>query len=158
MIFKNTTRPDEAWQFLKWWLSTETQVKYAYLMQGTYGAEYRWNTANLDAFSQMSYTEEDKKVIMDSWKEQCEITYHPANYMIERQTSDIWNSVVVDFENMVEEIDRATIVTNRELIRKLAEFGFCDEEGNMIKNYSMYAYSDLQKKLAEIQAKEGAAK
>ncbi len=158
MIFKNTTRPDEAWQFLKWWLSTETQVKYAYLMQGTYGAEYRWNTANLDAFSQMSYTEEDKKVIMDSWKEQCEITYHPANYMIERQTSDIWNSVVVDFENMVEEIDRATIVTNRELIRKLAEFGFCDEDGNMIKNYSMYAYSDLQKKLAEIQAKEGAAK
>lgn len=157
MIFKNTTRSEEAWQFLKWWLSTDTQVKYGYMMQGTYGTEYRWNTANLDAFAQMSYSEEDKKIIMEQWQQQCEITYHPANYMIERQTSDVWNGVVVDYESLVEELDRASIATNRELIRKLNEFGFCDADGNMIKNYSMYAYSDLKEKLAEIQAKEGSS-
>lgn len=154
MIFNNTTRSDEAWRFLKWWLSTDTQVKYAYMMQGTYGTEYRWNTGNLTAFSQMSYSQEDKETILKQWEQQKEITYHPANYMIERQTSDVWNGVVVDQESLVEEIDRATLVTNRELIRKLEEFGFCDKDGKMIRNYSMDAYADLQKKLAEVKAKE----
>ena len=120
----------------------------------TYGTEYRWNTGNLTAFAQMSYSEEDKQTILKQWEQQKEITYHPANYMIERQTSDVWNGVVVDQESLVEEIDRATLVTNRELIRKLEEFGFCDKDGKMIKNYSMDAYADLQKKLAEVKAKE----
>ena len=154
MIFGNTTRSDEAWQFLKWWLSEETQVEYAYMMQGTYGTEYRWNTGNLKAFEQMSYSREDKEVIMNQWKHQKEITYHPANYMIERQTSDVWNGVVVDHENMVEKIDRATLITNRELIRKLAEFDFCDEDGNMYKSYSMKARDDLERMLKEAQAKQ----
>lgn len=158
MIFDNTTRPDEAWNFLKWWLSTDTQVQYAYMMQGTYGTEYRWNTGNLEAFEQMSYSQEDKKIIMDQWQEQREITYHPANYMIERQTSDVWNKVVVEHDSMVENIDRATLVTNRELLRKLEEFGFCDADGNMIKNYSMNAYADLQAKLKEIEGKGGDSK
>ncbi len=155
MIFDNTTRDEQAWSFLKWWLSTDTQVNYAYMMQGTYGTEYRWNTGNLDAFSQMSYSQEDKATILEQWKQQKEITYHPANYMIERQASDVWNGVVVDQESLVEEIDRATLITNRELIRKLEEFGFCDEKGNMIKNYSMKAIDDLQELLEEAKAKEG---
>ena len=158
MIFNNTTRPDEAWQFLKWWLSTDTQVQYAYMMQGTYGTEYRWNTGNLEAFEQMSYSQEDKKIIMEQWEQQREITYHPANYMIERQTSDVWNKVVVEHQSMVENIDRATLVTNRELLRKLEEFGFCDSEGNMLKNYSMNAYADLQARLKELEGKEGGSK
>ncbi len=155
MIFGNTTRPDQAWDFLKWWLSTDTQVQYAYAMQGTYGTEYRWNTANLSAFAQMSYSREDKETILSQWKHQKEITNHPANYMIERQTSDVWNSVVVDHGSLVEAIDRATLVTNREIIRKLKEFGFCDDEGNLVKNYSMKAMDDLQKILKETQTKEG---
>lgn len=156
MVFDNTTRPDEAWQFLKWWLNTDTQVKYSYMMQSTYGTEYRWNTGNLTAFSQLSYSEEDKAIIMEQWEHQKEITYHPANYMIERQTSDIWNSVVVDYENLVENIDRATLITNRELLRKLEEFGFCDEDGNMLEGmqYSMNGYDDLVKAL-EKSKKEG---
>ncbi len=155
MVFDNTTRADQAWHFLKWWLGTDTQVKYSYMMQSTYGTEYRWNTGNLTAFSQLSYSEEDKAIIMEQWKHQKEITYHPANYMIERQTSDVWNSVVVDHENLVEKIDRATLITNRELIRKLEEFGFCDENGNMVKVYSMKGYEDLMKAL-ENAKKEGA--
>ncbi len=156
MIFGNTQRADQAWHFLKWWLSEETQVKYAYTMQGTYGTEYRWNTANLKAFSQMSYSNEDKAIILEQWGHQKEITYHPANYMIERQVSDVWNGVVVDHESLVEEIDRATLVTNRELIRKLNEFGFCDENGTPIegKQYAMRGMETLEAELAKAKARD----
>lgn len=150
MILENTKKSEEAWRFLKWWLSTDVQVRYAYLLQSRYGSEYRWNSANLDAFSQMSYAAEDREIILSQWKDQRETVNHPANYMIERESSDIWNGVVVDNEALIEEIDRATALTNREIQRKLTEFGFCDKDGNVIKEYSMTAYQTLVDKLNEI--------
>ena len=149
MILENTKKSDEAWKFLKWWLSTDIQARYAYLLQSRYGSEYRWNSANLKAFAQMPYSAGDRAVIMAQWKDQRETVNHPANYMIERESSDIWNGVVVDNEALIEEIDRATTLTNREIRRKLTEFGFCDNDGNVIKEYSMTAYQTLINKLNE---------
>lgn len=154
MILENTKKSDEAWQFLKWWLSTDVQTKYAYSLQSTYGSEYRWNSANLKAFAQMPYTADDKAVILAQWQAQMETVNHPANYMIERQTSEIWNGVVVDNESLIEEIDKAAASTDRELIRKLKEFGFCDSDGNMVKEYSMNAYNTLKNKLEQAQKGE----
>lgn len=74
--------------------------------------------------------------------------------MIERQTSEIWNGVVVDNESLIEEIDKASASTNRELIRKLKEFGFCDSDGNVVKEYNMNAAKILEEKLAQAQKGE----
>lgn len=156
MILKNTQKSEEAWSFLKWWLSTDVQTRYAYLLQSRYGSEYRWNSANLKAFAQMPYDAEDREVIMTQWKDQRETVNHPANYMIERESSEIWNGVVVDSEALIEEIDKATTLTNREIRRKLTEFGFCDKDGKVIKKYSMTAYQTLVDKLNE--ARKGDAK
>ena len=151
MIMENTEKSEEAWRFLKWWLSTDIQTRYAYLLQSRYGSEYRWNSANLKAFAQMPYSAEDRETILTQWKDQRETVNHPANYMIERESSDVWNGVVVDSEALIEEIDRATTLTNREIRRKLVEFGFCDKDGNVIKEYSMKAYEMLVNKLNEAQ-------
>ena len=151
MIMQNTEKSEEAWRFLKWWLSTDIQTRYAYLLQSRYGSEYRWNSANLKAFAQMPYSAEDRETILTQWKDQRETVNHPANYMIERESSDVWNGVVVDSEALIEEIDRATTLTNREIRRKLVEFGFCDKDGNVIKEYSMKAYEMLVNKLNETQ-------
>ena len=56
--------------------------------------------------------------------------------MVEREVSNIWNQVVVNGEGLTESIDRAVIASNREIIRKLQEFGFMDENGNLIKPYT----------------------
>lgn len=155
MIFKNTKKSDQAWDFLKWWLSTETQTKFAYMLQNKYGSEYRWNSANLNAFAQMPYNAKDKAVIIEQLSSQKEIAKHPADYMIERETSQIWNNVVVENEQLIETIDKATITTNREIKRKLEEFGFYDSNGNVVKDYSMKAYDFLRNKLKETE--KGAA-
>lgn len=143
MIFKNTKKSEQAWDFLKWWLSTETQTKYAYMLQNKYGAEYRWNSANLKAFAQMPYETKDKATIIEQLGAQKELTRHPADYMIERETSQIWNNVVIENDQLIEAIDKATITTNREITRKLKEFGFYDADGNIVKDYSMRAYDFL---------------
>ncbi len=136
MIFENTDMPDEAWDFLKWWLSSETQTEFSNRLERAYGAEYRWNTANLVAFESLPYSEEDKEVILEQISYQQETARHPAGYMIEREVSNIWNEVVVNGEDLTESIDRAVIASDREIIRKLKEFGFMDEDGNLIKPYT----------------------
>ena len=152
MIFDNTNKEKEAWNFLKWWISTETQVTYSYKLLNTYGSEYIWNSANLNAFEKLSYPEDDKETIIEQLLSQKEITNHPANYMVERQVSEIWNGVVVDNEPLIEEIDKAVTSANYEVTRKLKEFGFYDNSGNLVKEYSMNTYEILQNKLKE---KEG---
>ncbi len=50
IMFASTQQPDEAWQFMKWWMSTETQVDFQQQLILNYGAEYLWFSANLEAF------------------------------------------------------------------------------------------------------------
>lgn len=149
MIFKNTEQPDEAWRFLKWWLSKETQIQYAYNLRASFGPEYQWNTANLQAFRELPYPEEHKKVILKQLESQKENLRHPANYMVEREVSNVWNEVVVNGTPLMEALDKAVMISDREILRKMQEFGFCDENGNILKDYPTDAYYQLLKMLEE---------
>ena len=149
MIFENTKKSEEAGKFMMWWLSQNTQSKYSNMLRSTYGEEYTWNTANLKAFAQMDYPNEHKQVILSQWQHQKENLRHPANYMVEREVSNIWNNVVVNNKSLVESVDKAKINSNREIIRKLAEFGYCDKNGNIVKDYNTKVVENLKRKLAE---------
>ena len=149
MILENTTKSEEAWRFLKWWLSSDTQIAFATRLQSTLGSEYRWNTANLNAFRQLPYPEENKSVILKQWESQKELIPHAASYMIQRETSNVWNNVVVNGKGLVEAIDSAAILSNREIRRKMQEFGFCDANGNPTKDYHVMTYEDLRQLVDE---------
>lgn len=136
MIFANTDKPQEAWEFLKWWLSAETQAEFSNRLESTYGDAYRWNTANLAAFESLPYPEEHKAIILEELSYQTETARHPAGYMVEREVSNIWNDVVVNGKGLTERTDRAVIASEREIRRKLIEFGFMDSEGNLLKPYT----------------------
>ncbi|MDR0292828.1 MAG: extracellular solute-binding protein [Oscillospiraceae bacterium] len=135
MIFSDSDKPYEAWAFLRWWLSDATQIRFSYLLENTYGTEYRWNTANLGAFSQLPYPEEHKAVILEQLGWQKENLRHPAGYMVERESSNVWNNVVANNKEMMASIDRAKIASDREIIRKLKEFGFLGKDGDLIRPY-----------------------
>ena len=136
MIFKETKNQEEAWEFLKWWLSTETQVNFAYQLQNIYGPEYIWNTANLEAFKQLPIDEEDKEVILEQWEWLTEVPKLPGGYMVERELSNVWNKIVFEDENPKLAIDNSVITMNRELKRKMEEFGYV-KDGEIIKQYKI---------------------
>ena len=152
MIFGNTKKPNEAWDFLKWYLSTDTQTNYANTLQSTYGSEYRLNTANLNAFKQLQYSEEDLQVILGQWKWQKENLQHPAGYMSERELSNAWINVVVNGDGIAEALDKAVLQSDREILRKMQEFGYCDEDGNIIKDYKLLTAKDLYEMLEKKEA------
>lgn len=143
MIFSNTRMPDEAYAFLKWWLSSETQMRYATDLQMKYGSDYIWNTGNHVAFAGMSYPEAHKQIILEQWSWQKEALRHPASYILEREVSNAWIGIVTEGDGFQARIDEATLNSNREIKRKLTEFGYFDRDGNKLRDYNVHLIEEL---------------
>ena len=136
VIFKSTDeREAKAWEFIKWWSSTPVQSEFGQTMQITYGDEYLWTTANVEAFQRLPLDSGHKKVILEFAKNVIDVARVPGTYMLEREISNAFNSVVVDGKSAQTRIDEAVKVIDREMKRKLEEFGYIDSEGNTIKEY-----------------------
>ncbi|MBU1093813.1 MAG: extracellular solute-binding protein [Firmicutes bacterium] len=135
VIFEKSDKKEEAWSFLSWWMSTDTQVMFSNTLLNTLGTRYLWNSANLEAFEQFSWNEEHKAIILEQWTHLKEIPKIPGSYIIEREISNTWNSVVYDDSNLRSTVSDALIKINKELARKLKEFGYLDDKGNVIKPF-----------------------
>lgn len=136
VIFRSTEdREAMAWEFMKWWSSTEVQAEFGQTMQITYGDEYMWPTANVEAFAQLPVDSDDKEIILQFAANVVDVARVPGTYMLEREMSNAFNAIVVDGENEQSRIDEAVKTINREIIRKLEEFGYIDSEGNVIEYY-----------------------
>ncbi len=124
IMFQNTDMPEEGWEFLQWWLSTATQVDFAEQLVLNYGLEYLWFSGNVEALDFMSIPEEHRAVIAAQWEWLQEPVRLPGSYMQERELSNIWNRIVFDGVNPRVAIDRSVIIINREITRKMEEFGY----------------------------------
>lgn len=149
MIFDNTNMSEEAWTFLKWWLSAETQTAFAETMELSYGTEYRWNTANMKAFEETSYPEEHKDVIRVAWENQKENLQHPASYIVEREISNAFTNATVNGDTVIEALDASKLVADREIMRKLKEFGYVDGDGKLLRDYPIQVMEGIKDKLKE---------
>jgi len=137
LILSSTTQPEESWSFLKWWMSVETQSNFAFNLQSTYGPTYAWLSGNIDAFRNSPFPEKDKDVILEQIEWLVDVPRTPGQYMLERSLSDVWNSAVYDGVPTGIAVDRYTILIDREIRKKMIEFGFLDQNGNTIVPYNI---------------------
>lgn len=122
-IFSSTKMENEAWQFLTWWMSEETQTEFAFTLQSTLGNEYLWNSANTAAFANSPWPTEHKKIIAEQMQWIYEAPRVPGSYMVEREISNAVNAVCLEGKNLREALDEAVKRIDREVERKLEEFG-----------------------------------
>ena len=122
-IFDNTNMPEASWQFLSWWMSEEIQTEFAFNLQSTLGNEYMWNSANVDAYMNAPWPTEHKKIIAEQMNWIYETPRNPGSYMVERELSNAVNAVCLEGENLRAALDEAIKRIDRELERKLEEFG-----------------------------------
>lgn len=149
MIMSSTEYPEESWDFLNWWMSTSVQSEFAFLLQSTYGQAYFWNTANIEAFKNISMPDEYKDIILKQWEYGVEASRIPGAYMVERSISNAWTSIVFDGTNPRQALDEAVRVSNREIIYKMAEFGYT-ENGEIIKEYIVPSIYNIDQWLTEV--------
>ena len=136
MILSNTDQKEDAWSFLKWWMSTDVQSEFAIRLQTTYGIEYLWNTANLEAFKELPLPKEHIDIILEQWEYALEASRIPGAYMVEREISNAWNEIVFDDKNPRIALDEAAKISDREILYKMEEFGYV-VEGVVVKDYKV---------------------
>lgn len=152
LIFKSTEFPEESWEFMKWWTSTPIQTQFAYDLQSTYGPEYVWLSSNLEAVQNAPIEAADKQVIIDQLKWINDVPRLPGQYMLERGLSDIWNSVVLEGTPIRVAIDEQKISIDREIKRKMIEFGYLNPDGSVAIPYVIRGVDWIQ---AQIDAAKG---
>jgi ABC-type glycerol-3-phosphate transport system substrate-binding protein len=148
VIFKSDSdREKKAWEFVKWWSSTDVQAEFGQTIQITYGDEYMWPTANMDAFMQLPWDSDHKEVIREFARNVVDVARVPGTYLLEREMSNAFNDIVVNGQNEQTRIDKAVKVINREIERKLEEFGYIDSNGNVIEEYKIPTIDSIKKLL-----------
>jgi ABC-type glycerol-3-phosphate transport system substrate-binding protein len=135
MFKSDAEREKKAWDFLEWWSRAEVQAEFGQRLQILYGDEYIWPTANLDAFAMLPYPTAHKDIILEQAQYILEAPRLLGSYMMEREVSNAYNDVVVNGETLRSRVDEATKIVKRETERKLVEFGYMDDAGNILKTY-----------------------
>jgi ABC-type glycerol-3-phosphate transport system substrate-binding protein len=144
IIFSNSEKKAASWEFIKWWASAKTQSDFSYGIQATLGDKFLYMTANLEGFEKGAWPSDSKAVILEQWKWIQATGKVPGEYMIERELSNAWNKVVFDRQNPRVAIDQAVKIINRELQRKLEEFGYM-KNGQLIKPYDLPIIDNIEK-------------
>lgn len=146
VIFEKSEKKEQAWEFLSWWMSADTQELYARTMVNTLGKRYLWNTGNMEAFKKLAWNEEHKEVIMEQWTYLKEVSRIPGYYIVEREISNSWNKVVYNDENLRSTLSDAMIKITKEITRKMQEFDYVDSKGEPTeKPYIMPSTESINK-------------
>ena len=137
VIMGESKKTDEAWAFLKWWTSERVQTTYSFTLQSIYGPEFLWLSGNLAAVENSPLDMQDKVVILEQIQWLRDVPRTPGQYMLERGISDIWNRSVFNNVPTRIAIDQQLITINREIKRKMIEFGYLDENGDVLVPYTI---------------------
>ncbi len=121
-ILKKSKHKEEAWEFLKWWTSAETQTRYNANIESVLGPISRITTSNLAAFSEMGWEEKDLSVLLKQREQIQEIPEIPGSYYLTRAVDQVFWSVVNGESSVKDALKKWSIEVDREIERKISEY------------------------------------
>ena len=123
VIFNKVKNKDDAWQFIKWFSSTEIQIGYGNLIEGLLGTMGRYDPANVQALKQLSWSPSEMDKILGQWNELKEIPVMPASYAVTRNIMTAFRTAVNKHENPRDTIMWLNRDINAEITRKRENLG-----------------------------------
>ena len=113
----------DSWEFMKWWATPDTQVRFGREIEALLGSSARYATANRDAFSNLSWSSDDIAVLNAQWDETVGIREVPGGYYTGRHISNAIRKVINDKDDSRETIIDYSIKIDDEITKKRKEFG-----------------------------------
>lgn len=126
IIFTKAADQEGAWDFIKWFTSTDAQVKYGNNIESILGTMGRYATANEEALQQLSWTTSEVNLLLDQLNSQVEIPIIPASYGVTRNVMNVFRAVVNDYDNARDTLFWYNKDINDEITRKLEDLGLYD--------------------------------
>ena len=122
VIVKKSSHKDEAWEFLKWWTSAETQSRYSRNVESILGMIGRTATANIEALSSLAWDSDDLKVILEQWTLVKELPEVPGSYYLTRAVDQAFWAVVNGESTPKDAVAKWSRVADDEIARKIKEY------------------------------------
>ena len=122
---------ENAWTFMRWWLSTDTQTEFATGIEALLGTSARYSTANSEVLVRLPWAVADANRLLEQFGATRGIPPVPGNYMTTRMIGYAFNNVVAAGANPRETLFLNTKDIDSELTKKRMEFGLShvDEGG-----------------------------
>lgn len=121
ILLKDASQPEVCWQFIKWLTSAETQADFGSRIEGLLGVSARYATANLEAFEQLNWTKEERRLLGVQRSYITETPEIPGSYYTARCVDNAFRNVVYYGKNTRKSLEEQCEILNTEISRKIDE-------------------------------------
>ena len=111
-----------AWEFMKWYTGTDTQISYANEMVAILGPSAKHQTANKLALESLPWTTDEARQVRYQFNNLASIPNYPGTYIIARYTNFAFLSAYNDKVDPVDAINEYIATIDKEIARKRDEF------------------------------------
>lgn len=123
IILSSSSQIDAAWEFVKWWSSTEVQAAFGRQIESLLGPAGRYATANVEAMRRLPWSVDELDKLMVQWDWVRGVPEVPGGYMIGRYLDNAFRRVVYNSDPVRDTLIEYNRMINEEIVRKRAEFG-----------------------------------
>lgn len=127
VIFKSCSDTQAAWDFIKWFTTTDVQVEYGKTIEAIMGPMGRYDTANLEALQRLNWSTAEYKKIKDQMDHLREVPIIPASYAVTRNVYNAFRAVVNNHKQPRFQLSSYNRDINDEIVRKLKDLGYYEE-------------------------------
>ena len=111
-----------AWEFVKWWVSSEAQVRFGREMESVLGASARYQTANRDALRQLAWSNAQLKILEEQMSHTRGFPEIAGGYYTTRHITNAIRRVINTKEDPRETLLNYARTINEEIRIKRREF------------------------------------
>lgn len=123
VIFNKVKNKDAAWEFVKWFCSTEVQTEYGSELEGLLGQMGRYEAANTEALKQLNWSGAELDVLLAQQQALAEIPILPSSYAVTRNIMNAFRETVNSNENPRDTLMYYNSDMNAEIERKRENLG-----------------------------------
>ena len=113
---------DNAYKFLTWWASAETQTAYGQQLEATMGVAARYTPAANEAFAEMGWTDEELEVLYAQRANIHSVYSIPGDYMVSRSLTNALRASLDSGLEPRRTLSKYNRDINAEITRKRKEF------------------------------------
>ncbi|MBO7519169.1 MAG: ABC transporter substrate-binding protein, partial [Clostridia bacterium] len=117
-----TTNAEHAWEFLKWWVSRDTQLGFSSEVESILGPTGRITVSNVEAFKSLEWDPEMVDVIVSAMLQAEEIPEYPGSYYVSRSVYQAFWNVVENNQNAKQTLLKFAAEADDEIQRKWKQY------------------------------------
>lgn len=121
-ILNLTKNPRAAWEFLKWWVSKDTQLAYSSEVESILGPTGRIALSNVEAFNSLQWDAEMKDTVTTAMGQIKEIREYPGSYYVSRSVYQAFWNVVENKQNTKKTLLKFAEEADEEIARKWRQY------------------------------------